>query len=149
MFGRLKLVRNGEVVRFGDGLLANSATLQLYQEGGSRQFTGRVGDDGEFSWTLPAGTYHVESIAFRVQDQLVKPETNFTFTVSPEHDASYLGTITLEATFDSGYLGVHGGVDRFTVWDDCAKDCARRLSQLGISDQASTSSLVRWQHSAQ
>ena len=69
------------------------------------------------AWALPAGTYQVESVAFRFQGQTIEPETNFTFTVSPEHDASYLGTITLEASFDAGYMGVHGVVDRFTVSD--------------------------------
>lgn len=146
VFGKLKLVRNGEPVALGDGLFANSATMNLYQESGNRQFTGRVGADGEFSWELPAGTYRVQSIAFRVKETVMKPETNFTFTVSPEHDASYLGTIALEATFDAGYLGVHGGVDRFTVWDDCVTDCERRLTQLGVSESRNDVSLLRWDH---
>jgi len=149
VFGKLRLVRNGEEVSFGPGLFANSARLTLQQSGGERQFAGRVGRDGEFSWALPAGDYSVESIAFRVQDRLVSPETSFRFTVSPEHDASYLGTITLEATFDAGYLGVHGGVDRFLVHDDCASDCARRLAQFGVADSRSTRSLVRWDYDNQ
>lgn len=146
VFGKLRLVKNGTPVDFTDGFFANSATLNLYQAGANRKIAGKVGDNGDFSWTLPAGTYHVESVAFRFHGQTLEPETNFTFTVSPEYDATYLGTVALEATFDAGYLGAHGTVDRFTVWDNCKSDCERRLGQLGIDDEASTRSLMRWDY---
>lgn len=146
VFGKLKLVRNGEPVRLGDSMFENSATLNLYETSSKRPYKGRVGNDGEFSWELPAGDYRVESIAFRVHDSIVRPETNFTFSVSDEHDASYLGTIALEASFDSGYLGVVGGVDRFTVWDECESDCARRLAALGVAESQSQRSLLKWDH---
>ena len=146
VFGKLELIRNGAPVEFGEGLFANSAVITLYEQGRGKPFTGRVGDNGEFSWELPAGTYHVERIAFRVQNAIVQPETNLTFTVSPEHDASYLGTIALEANFDAGYLGVRGGVDKLTVWDNCSSDCAERLTELGVAEADSASSLMSWDY---
>ena len=146
VFGKLELVRNGAPVEFGDGLFANSAVMTVSEQNAGKPITARVGDNGEFSWELPAGTYHIEKIAFRVQNAIVEPETNLTFTVSPEHDASYLGTISLEANFDAGYLGVSGGVEKFTVWDNCASDCAPRLTELGVAEADSASSLMSWDY---
>ncbi len=146
VFGKLELVRNGSPVELGNGLFANSAIMTLSEQGEGRPITARVGDNGEFSWALPAGTYRIEKIAFRVQNAIVEPETNLTFTVSPEHDASYLGTVALEANFDTGYLGVRGGVDKLTVWDNCSTDCAARLDELGVAEADSASSLMSWDY---
>lgn len=43
-----------------------------------------------------------------------------------------MGTVTLETSFDSGYLGVNGTVDSYTIANDCATDCASRLENLGL-----------------
>lgn len=144
VFGKLEFVRNGERVELGEGLMATTAKVQLFDEEGNRQIVGGVGHDGEFSWVLEPGTYQVARIGFRYQGQNVEPETSFQFTVSPDHDATYIGTISLEATMDSGYMGVNGTVDKFTVWNECASDCESRLTELGLSDNNSTMSLFRW-----
>ncbi len=144
VFGKLEFVRNGERVELGEGILSTTAKVQLYDQDGNRQIVGNVGEDGEFSWMLEPGTYQVARIGFRYQGRDVAPETNFLFTVSPEHDATYLGTISLEATFDAGYNGVSGTVEKFTVWNECASDCETRLTELGLSDTASTMSLFTW-----
>ena len=144
VFGQVQLIRNGTPVQFGDGLMANTAVLNIYDPDSNRKFVGKLGEDGEFSWALPSGTYEVESVAFRMHGQTVEPETSFTFTVSPDFDATYLGTVKIEGSFNGGYAGVTGTVDRFVVQDNCASDCQRRLDQLGMTNQASTSSLFRW-----
>lgn len=144
VFGKLEFVRNGERVELGEGVLATTAKVQLHDQDGNRQIVGDVGDDGEFSWVLAPGTYEVAKIGFRYQGQDIAPETSFEFTVSPEHDATYLGTISMEATFGAGYNGVNGTVEKFTVWNECAEDCGTRLTELGLSDNSSTMSLFRW-----
>ncbi len=144
VFGKLEFVRNGERIELGEGMMATSAKVQLFDQDDNRQIVGDVGDDGEFSWVLAPGTYEVAKIGFRYQGQDIAPETSFEFTVSSEHDATYLGTISLETTFDAGYNGVNGKVDKFTVWNECAEDCGTRLTRLGLSDDSSTESLFRW-----
>ena len=71
--------------------------------------------------------------------------TSFMFTVTEDSPASYIGTITLEATINDGYNGANGTFDRFTVRNDCATDCAERLAALGMSSVDATTSLPEWQ----
>jgi hypothetical protein len=143
VFGKFRLVRNGYEAKLGTSVFANSATLHLYQQDGNEKFVGKVGSDGDFAWVLKPGSYRVSSIGFYNRGDKVEPVTNFTFTVPADHDAIYVGTITLETTFDSGFLGVNGTVDRYTVANDCATDCAPRLEQLGLAETGATVSLMQ------
>ena len=145
VFGKFRLLRNGEEVSFGDGIFANSAMLNLYEAGSERQIVASVGRDGEFSWNLAPGEYRLSSIAFMFHGERFEPQTNFVFSVSSQHAASYVGTVTLESTFQSGYLGLNGAVDRITIVDDCHSDCASRLARLGLEGETAATSLPRWQ----
>lgn len=145
VFGKFRLVRNGQDVQLGEGVFANSATLHLNQDGDAREIVGKVGRDGQFAWVLQPGDYHITSIVFSHRGEKFSPQTNFAFTASTDHKASYVGTITLETTIDSGYLGLNGIVDRITVKDDCAADCEARLTRLGLSTDELTTSLLRWE----
>lgn len=145
VFGKFRLLRNGEEVIFGNGIFANSAMLNLYEADGERQIVANVGRDGEFSWNLAPGDYRLSSIAFMFHGERVEPQTNFVFSVSAEHAASYVGTVTLESTFQSGYLGPNGAVDRITIVDDCRTDCGSRLARLGLKGENAAVSLPRWQ----
>ena len=142
-FGQFRLVRNGQEADLGDGVFASSAALQLFDSEDGCDITGKVGKDGEFAWALHPGEYSVSSVSFTNRGDRVVTPTNFTFTVSENQEAIYVGTITLEATIDSGYYGMNGTIDRFTVIDDCALDCAGRLEQLGLNADAATTSLFR------
>ena len=133
VFGKFRLIRNGNEARIGNDLLSTTATLTLKQAGSAEEFVGAVGADGEFAWALEPGFYRVASIGFDNRGERVEPITNFTFKVNGDHEAIYIGTVTLEATFDSGYYGLNGVVDGYSVSNDCASDCARRLAQLGLS----------------
>lgn len=149
VFGKFRLVRNGEDVEFGDSIFANSAKLYLSEAGSTGEIVGAVGRDGEFAWALQPGEYQVSSIAFKFHGETIEPATNFSFTVSPEYQASYIGTITLETMFDHGYYGVSGTIDRFSVSNDCKSECATRLSRLGLDENSATTSLLHWnQHVA-
>ena len=55
-----------------------------------------------------------------------------------------IGTLTLEATLDSGYLGNSGTIERFAIGNDCSSDCNAMLTALGIADASRTTSLVHW-----
>ena len=147
VFGRLELLRNGHEVAFGDGIFASSATLNLAEAGSAQPIVGRIGRDGEFAWALKPGTYRVTSIGFRYQGQKIQPPTGFTFTVSEGYRASYVGTITLEASFDRGLLGTRAQVDRYTISDDCAAECDDRLSRLGLEGEQSSRALFSWERS--
>ncbi len=147
VFGRFELLRNGHVVDFGDGIFASTATLNLAEVGSVRPVIGQIGRDGEFAWVLKPGTYHVKSIGFRYQGQMIQPPTGFSFTVTDGYPASYVGTITLEASFDRGLPGTRTQVDRYTISDDCAAECERRLSQLGLGTDQSTRALFSWERS--
>ena len=145
VFGKFRLVRNGQEVRFGDSIFANSAKLHLYQDGADQEIIGKVGRDGEFAWALEPGDYTLSSIAFKHRGETIEPATNFAFTVSADRDASYVGTITLEATFSSGYYGTNGVIERFYISDDCAAECGKMLNSLGMADTIAASSLLHWE----
>jgi len=145
VIGKFRLVRNGQQVEFGDGIFANSAKLHLYQDGADQEIIGKVGRDGEFAWALEPGDYTLSSIAFKHRGETIEPATNFAFTVSADRDASYVGTITLEATFSSGYYGTSGVIERFYISDDCAADCGKMLNSLGMADTIAASSLLQWE----
>jgi len=147
VFGRFELLRNGHEVAFGDGIFASSATLNLAEAGSVRPIVGQIGRDGEFAWALEPGTYRVTSIGFRYQGQKIQPPTGFTFTVPEGYRASYVGTITLEASFDRGLLGTRAQVERYSISDDCAAECDDRLSRLGLDGDQSTRALFSWERS--
>jgi hypothetical protein len=143
VFGKFRLVRNGYEAKLGSSIIANNATLHLYHQDGHEKVVGRVGRDGEFAWILKPGSYRVSSIGFYNRGDKVEPATDFTFNVPARNEAIYVGTITLETTFDSGFLGVNGTVDRYTVANECATYCAARLEQLGLSADSATVALMQ------
>ena len=145
VIGKFRLIRNGEEVDFGEGIFANSARLHMYHDGASREIVGNVGRDGEFAWVLEPGDYTLSSIAFKHRGETIEPAANFAFTVSANHDASYVGTITLEATFSSGYYGTSGVIERFFINDDCAAECSKMLSDLGMAGTGAATSLLSWE----
>jgi hypothetical protein len=143
VFGKFRLVRNGYEAKLGTSIMANNATLHLYQPDGHEKVIGKVGRDGEFAWVLEPGTYHVTSIGFYNKGDKVEPATDFTFRVPADHEAIYVGTVTLETTFESGFLGVNGTVDRYTVANDCDQDCAPRLETLGLPADSAAIALMQ------
>ena len=145
VIGKFRLVRNGQEVQFGEGIFANSAKLHMYHDGADREIIGKVGRNGEFAWALEPGDYTLSSIAFKHRGETIEPATNFSFTVSANHEASYVGTITLETTLSSGYYGTNGVIERFSISDDCAADCGKMLGELGMADTLTSSSLLRWE----
>ena len=145
VLGKFRLVRNGQEVALGEGIFANSAKLHMYLDGADREIVGKVGRDGEFAWALEPGDYTLSSIAFKHRGETIEPATSFAFTVSADRDASYVGTITLETTFSSGYYGTSGVIERFYITDDCATDCSKMLNNLGMADTVAASSLLHWE----
>ena len=145
VFGKFRLIRNGEEADFGTSIFDSLATLHLSRAGSNGEIVGRVGESGEFAMTLEPGLYRVTSISFSNRGQRVKPLTSFTFEVAATDEAIYIGTMTMETTFDSGYYGLNGVVDGYTVRNDCATDCADRLSRLGLSDTQATIQLMQQQ----
>jgi hypothetical protein len=143
VIGKFRLVRNGQEAKLGTGVFANSATLHLYQSDGNEKYVGKVGQDGEFAWVLKPGSYRVSNIGFYNRGERVEPVTDFTFTVPAGQEAIYVGTITLETTFDSGYHGVNGTVDSYTVANEFETDCENRLEKLGLSADSVTVALMQ------
>jgi len=132
VFGKFRLVRNGDTVKLGNGIFANSATLRLIQDGVGDTIVGQVGRNGEFAWVLQPGEYRVSNIGFKTRGDTFEPEADFSFTVAPGNDAVYVGTVTLESTMNYGYYALNGTIDSYSVDNDCAADCATRLQKLGL-----------------
>lgn len=143
VFGKFRLIRNGEVAALGESILGNSATMRMEQAGGSDDIVAEVGRNGEFAWALEPGLYRISSIGFNNRGVRVEPITNFTFNVAAGSDAVYIGTVTMDTTFDSGFYGLNGIIDSYTVSDDCAVTCDSRLSRLGLADADTTVSLMQ------
>ena len=133
VFGKFTLVRNGEEAKLNAGLFATTASLHVAGEDGQGKMIGRVGKDGEFAWALAPGDYRITAVDFDNRGERQETAANLTFTVPADGRPVYIGTIHLEASFDSGYYGTNGAVDDFFVKDDCKTDCARRLEALGLS----------------
>lgn len=145
VFGKFQLLKNGYETRLGEGLFGNVAFLRLYRASDQEELTVTVKEDGEFSIPLAAGDYYLMSISFKHHGETIEPETNFMFNVSGDYEANYLGTLTLETTFKSGYQGVKGSFDRFIVRNNCNNECDQRLAKLGIPNADTTTSLPEWQ----
>jgi len=144
VFGRFRILKNGTEVHFGDGFFSNVAALRFYRPADQEEFTGRVEKDGEFSLKLAPGEYYLMSIAFKHHGETIEPETDYVFNVPADYDGSYVGTITLETTFSSGYTGMKGTFDRFVVSNDCKADCSGRMSDLGLTGKAVNVALPEW-----
>jgi len=145
VFGKFRLLKNGYETKFGDGLFGNVAALVLYRVDDQEEITIRVGKGGEFSGRLAPGDYYVMNVSFKYRGETIRPETNFLINVAGDSGANYLGTLTLEATFSSGYNGTKGSFDRFLVADECASVCERRLAELGLESTDVTTSLPVWE----
>lgn len=148
VFGQFRLIRNGQEVRQGEGLFGSSARLKLVGEGQGREIVGKVGRNGEFAWVLTPGEYSVSSVSIgnwgdRNPRERLETPTNLSFTVSADKEAVYIGTITLQATLDSGYYGVGGTFDRYIVSNDCKAVCGDRMAALGLAAEDVTVSLFR------
>jgi len=141
VFGKFRLVRNGEEADIGDGLFGTTAEIHFVNGNGERGIVGKVGKHGEFAWALDPGSYRVTTIGFDNRGERVEAAAKVTFTVPADYSATYVGTITLEASFDSGYYGTNGSVDSLIVSNDCAVDCAKRLEALGLAMDAMTVSV--------
>jgi len=145
VFGKFRLLKNGHETKLGDSFFGNVAALRLYRAEDQEEFTLRVGDNGEFSRELAPGDYYITSVSFKFRGETIRPDTNFMISVSEDGRPNYVGTITLEATFSGSYNGAKGSFERFTISNECAMDCERRLAELGLPDVDPTTSLPEWQ----
>lgn len=143
VFGKLKLVKNGEEAPLGKSFFAGLASLDIESVGGRSETVARVGRGGAFDVALAPGEYRITGVEFTHRGERVRTATDFAFTVSDGGKPVYLGALTLETSFSSGYYGMSGQIDRFSVSDDCASDCAERLDELGLASSAPTVALIR------
>ena len=138
VFGRFRLVRNGEEVKLGEGIFANHATLRLSKAGSEKQVKGSVGRNGAFAWLLEPGDYRVSKIGFMGRGDHFLVSTDFVFAAEAGHAAIYVGTIALETRFESGYYGLDIVAEDYSVIDECDLDCESMLALLGLSMDAAT-----------
>jgi hypothetical protein len=143
VFGKLKLIKNGEEAPLGKSFFAGLASLNIEQVGGHEETVAKVGWGGEFDVALAPGEYRITGLQFTNRGERVYTDTDFAFTVSDNSAPVYLGTLTLETSFSSGYYGMSGQIDRFSVSDECARECMDRLGEMGLAANAPTVALIR------
>ena len=102
----------------------------LIDQGVDETVIGKVGAEGEFTWWLAPGEYHVSAVTFSNRGERIEPAVSLNFTVHPEVKAVYIGTVTIDSSFDSGYYGTDARLDSTTVRNECRADCAARLEAL-------------------
>ncbi len=141
VFGTFELQKNGYTVKMRDGLFGNSATLHLRHAETWAEETVQVGDEGLFATELAPGEYYITSVEFRLQSQVVKPETDLRLTVKDSHDANYVGTLTMRTRIESGYYGASGEVEQVAIRDNCNEECPDLLERLGAEDASMAVSL--------
>ncbi|MEM6513080.1 MAG: hypothetical protein AAF660_08715 [Pseudomonadota bacterium] len=145
-FGGLNLISNGHEVSLGGGLDQRDAVIGVRDTLSQRLYTSRVSDGGQFALTLMPGDYLVETIAFDYHGEKIEAPANFRFSVPSEFDSVYIGSVTLEASLESGIYGVVGTADRYTIDDECAVRCDEQLSSLGLQTSTSGVSLMSWDY---
>jgi len=143
-FGSFDLIRNGHDANLGDAPLDRSAYILVRNDESNSSYVGRIGSDGKFAMSLPAGNYLMEKFVFDYRGENIESQTAFRFEV-PASGSVYLGAIQLEATLESGLYGVVGTADRFTVTDRCDQSCSQQLSGLGLPTSTERS-LMQWDH---
>ncbi len=145
-FGSFELVSNGHDVKLGHGPAKRQAAIEVRNILDQTLYSGRVGDDGQFALALPAGEYLIETIAFEHHEEMIEAPANFRFSVPAELKSVYIGSVTLEASLDSGIYGVVGTADRYTVNNECADGCGSKLKSLGLRASNSGISLMSWDY---
>lgn len=143
VIGKFRLVKNGAEVNLGDGFLANKAVLHVEDSAGREQLSAAVGPNGEFTWALEPGSYQLSGIDFMVRGQRMNVDSRFEFDATSTAEATYVGTITLQTSFDSGYYGLNGVIDNYSIVDDCFTDCDGILARIGMPEGSAEVSLVR------
>ena len=143
VIGKFRLVKNGAEVNLGSGFLANKAVLHVEDSAGRERLSAAVGPNGEFTWALEPGSYQLSGIDFMVRGQRMNVDSRFEFDATSTTEATYVGTITLQTSFDSGYYGLNGVIDNYSIVDDCFTDCDGILARIGMPEGAAEVSLVR------
>ncbi|MEJ2274201.1 MAG: hypothetical protein P8Y01_06455 [Woeseiaceae bacterium] len=92
------------------------------------------GSDGQFTWYLAPGDYHVSAVSFSNRGERVEPDVSLNFSVAPDAGAVYIGTISLETSFDYGYFGTDARLSGASVQNDCNAECTERLRVLDLSN---------------
>lgn len=144
VFGDLRLITNGVEERLGNGLFAADAGFRLTHQDTGRNLDGNIGKNGTFEAKLAPGTYRIHTIFFKHHGEIIEAETDFVFTVANNAAATYIGTISLEATLENGAHGIIGTADRFTVRNDCANVCDSRMASVGLPHGDTSVSLAHW-----
>ena len=144
VIGDLRLITNGVEERLGDGLFAADAGFRLEHEETGRDFNGHIGKNGTFEAKLMPGTYRIHTIFFKHHGEIIEADTDFVFSVADDAAATYIGTISLEATLDNSAHGVIGTADRFTVRNDCPSVCDSRMASIGLPHGHASVSLAHW-----
>jgi hypothetical protein len=145
VFGKFRLVKNEYESRLGPGFFGNTAAFTLFRVDDQEEMTVRVGKDGRFSRKLSPGDYHLMEIEFKHQGETIRTDTNYMIHVSGATESNYIGTLTLTAKFDRGYMGVDGVIESFSIADNCENECDSILSELGVSGKSMMTSLPVWQ----
>jgi hypothetical protein len=142
VFGKLRLVRNDELVDLGGGVFGNTASFHIVNDALGKEFVGEVGKGGDFAWALEPGSYYLTAIDFHNKGERVSAPARLRFTVADDASAVYIGTITLYTRFFTGYHGIDGRLSH-SVRNECSRDCNGRLESLGFDDAELTVALLR------
>ena len=145
-FGKFNLISNGHAVDLGHTVFDRHAYVQVRNANNRKLYSGKVGQGGQFAMQLPAGDYLLEKIVFEHHNEKIESDTSFRFTIPEQYRSVYLGTVTLEASLETGIYGVVGTADRYTITDDCSSGCDDQLATLQLPARTSGVSLMSWDH---
>ena len=145
-FGTFNLISNGHEIEVGNGPAKRHAMLEVRSMVDQKLYSGRVGNDDRFAMALPVGEYVIETIGFEHHKEMIESPANFRFSVPSDYESVYVGSVTLEATLESGIYGVVGTADRYTVNNHCSDGCDDTLTTLGLGQSTSGISLMSWDY---
>lgn len=146
VFGKIRWINNENEMEIGTGLSTHSLSLQMYTDASEGRTIGRVGDGGQFAWSLAPGKYRIPAVDF--VGPLFGGPGDFTgrtfleFDVPGDQGPVYIGTLIIETEYKKKFLTWEANTKTETV-NDCDSDCAERLAAFGLPEKPLHISLAR------
>ena len=116
--GRIRWLEKGEEKRFGEGIFTRMLVPHLLRMECGTRTANRVEDNGEFCWSLTAGSYLVHKMGYRDPwsgNYILVPKV--AFSVPEAGRTFYVGTLEVEQVAKRDLLGGLSGALRYRVLD--------------------------------
>ncbi|MHC4954874.1 MAG: hypothetical protein ACYTGZ_13390 [Planctomycetota bacterium] len=143
VFGRIRLIQNGEEKEIGDSYFELQLTPHLLRMQDKERIHAEVDEGGHFVWSLTPGTYLIHMVVYRDpwsgSYQLIPKAA---FAVPENGRIYYVGTLEAVLTTERDILGKLRGTTRFSVWNEKRAEEQRLRGELGLETRPVANSIM-------